>query len=93
VDLNYRGVDVPNVTIYKARHKRGINTQWLKRRLNGKITSNANWAMTCSHSVRRSESINIRLILEQLLISFPWISRALSGCFAVELNLLENKPA
>jgi len=33
VDLGYRGVDVPNVTIYKARQKRGINTRRLKRAL------------------------------------------------------------
>ncbi len=30
VDLGYRGVDVPNVTIYKARQKRGVNTRRLK---------------------------------------------------------------
>jgi IS5 family transposase len=33
VDLGYRGVEVPNVTIYKARQKRGINTRRLKRAL------------------------------------------------------------
>lgn len=33
VDLGYRGVDVPNVTIYKARQKRGLNTRRLKRAL------------------------------------------------------------
>jgi transposase, IS5 family len=30
VDLGYRGVEVPNVTVYKARQKRGINTRRLK---------------------------------------------------------------
>lgn len=30
VDLGYRGVDVPNVTIYKARQKRGLNTRLKK---------------------------------------------------------------
>ncbi len=33
VDLGYRGVDVPNVTLYKARQKRGLNTRRLKRAL------------------------------------------------------------
>lgn len=33
VDLGYRGAEVPNVTIYKARQKRGINTRRLKRAL------------------------------------------------------------
>lgn len=33
VDLGYRGVDVPNITIYKARQKRGVNTRRLKRAL------------------------------------------------------------
>jgi IS5 family transposase len=33
VDLGYRGVDVPNATIYKARQKRGVNTRRLKRAL------------------------------------------------------------
>jgi IS5 family transposase len=33
VDLGYRGVEVPNVTIYKARQKRGINTRRLKTAL------------------------------------------------------------
>jgi len=33
VDLGYRGVEVPNVTIYKARQKRGIDTRRLKRAL------------------------------------------------------------
>ena len=33
VDLGYRGSKVPNVTIYKARQKRGINTRRLKRAL------------------------------------------------------------
>lgn len=30
VDLGYRGVEVSNVTVYKARQKRGINTRRLK---------------------------------------------------------------
>jgi transposase, IS5 family len=30
VDLGYRGVEVPNVSVYKARQKRGINTRRLK---------------------------------------------------------------
>jgi IS5 family transposase len=33
VDLGYRGVEVPAVTIYKARQKRGLNTRRLKRAL------------------------------------------------------------
>jgi len=33
VDLGYRGVEVPNVTIYKARQKRGLNTRRLKNAL------------------------------------------------------------
>jgi len=33
LDLGYRGVEVPNVTIYKARQKRGINTRRLKHAL------------------------------------------------------------
>ncbi len=33
VDLGYRGVEVPNVTIYKARQKRGVDTRRLKRAL------------------------------------------------------------
>lgn len=33
VDLGYRGVDVPKVTVYKARQKRGVNTRRLKRAL------------------------------------------------------------
>ena len=33
VDLGYRGIDVPQVTFYKARQKRGVNTQRLKRAL------------------------------------------------------------
>ena len=31
VDLGYRGVEVPGVTIYKARQKRGVDTRRLKR--------------------------------------------------------------
>ena len=33
VDLGYRGVEVPGVTIYKARQKRGLDTRRLKRAL------------------------------------------------------------
>jgi hypothetical protein len=33
VDLGYRGVDVPKVTLYKARQIRGVNTRRLKRAL------------------------------------------------------------
>jgi len=33
VDLGYRGVEVPGVTIYKARQKRGVDTRRLKRAL------------------------------------------------------------
>ena len=33
VDLGYRGTLVPNVTVYKARQKRGVNTRRLKRAL------------------------------------------------------------
>ena len=33
VDLGYRGVDLANVKVYKARQKRGINTWRLKRAL------------------------------------------------------------
>ena len=33
VDLGYRGVEVPEVTLYKARQKRGVDTRRLKRAL------------------------------------------------------------
>ena len=33
VDLGYRGVEVPGITIYKARQKRGVDTRRLKRAL------------------------------------------------------------
>jgi IS5 family transposase len=33
VDLGYRGVEVPQVTLYKARQKRGVDTRRLKRAL------------------------------------------------------------
>lgn len=33
MDLGYRGVKVPGVTIYKARQKRGVDTRRLKRAL------------------------------------------------------------
>jgi hypothetical protein len=39
------------------------------------------------------EGHKIRLILQQLRIFLPWIWQALSGCFAVEFNLLANKQA
>jgi hypothetical protein len=57
VDLGYRGVEVPNVTIYKARQKRGVNTRRLKRALKRKTTacsgatiSKARLAMPCTPS-------------------------------------------
>jgi len=33
VDLGYRGVELPGITIYKARQKRGVDTRRLKRAL------------------------------------------------------------
>jgi IS5 family transposase len=33
VDLGYRGIDIPDVKIFKARQKRGLNTRRLKRAL------------------------------------------------------------
>lgn len=33
VDLGYRGVEIPGITIYKARQKRGVDTRRLKRAL------------------------------------------------------------
>jgi transposase, IS5 family len=40
VDLGYRGVDVSNVTVYKAWQKRGVNTRRLKRTLKQRMRLN-----------------------------------------------------
>ncbi len=110
VDLGYRGVGVPNVTIYKARQKRGINTRRLKRALKRRnaiepvighlkndVLLRRNYLKgelgDAMHAILCGAGHNIRLILRQLRIFLSWLWQALSGGFAVEINLLANKPA
>jgi len=110
MDLGYRGVDVPNVTVYKAPQKRGINTWRLKRALKRRNAIEPVIGHLKNDGLLRRNYLkgeigdamrailcgaghNIRLILRQLRIFLPWLWQALSGGFAVEFNLLANKPA
>ena len=56
-------------------------------------TSLTKWRNRIGEAILCGAGHNIRLILRQLRIFLSWLWQALSGGFAVEINLLANKPA
>jgi len=95
VDLGYRGVEIPGITIYKARQKRGVDTRRLKRALKrrnaiepiiGHLKNDGLLGRNylkgelgdALHAILCGAGHNIRLILRQLRIFWPYVWQTLS---------------
>ena len=109
MDLGYRGVDVSNVTIYKARQKRGVNTRRLKQALKRRnaiepgIGHLKNGGLLRRNHQRRVGQCHARHPVRRRPQHppeppatpgfLPWLRGALSGWFALAFNPLANKLA
>lgn len=107
VYFGYRGVEVPNVIIYKARQKRGVNTRRLKRTLKRRnaiepiiehLKNDSNYLKgemgDALHAILCGVGHNIRLSLRRLSIFLPYFWQLLSrfcGILSAEQILLAAK--